>query len=220
MKKTKLPKGPDFFLSEEAIQVITVFLEKKDPSIIGETCQMLSALKILLSPTKGLKHLYEITEEMKQDDSVKLSEEKWNDLPLDALVKYLPKVREKRKWIYSINIYIINQLINRLTTEARRKRREVPLSFINKEDGEEYDHPELKEIDLIREIEGYIDVNKAYEEADLTEEEKEICNYRMDTWSKKDIGDKQGRHPKTIGRKIVKIKKKLETVRSQYIDEL
>ena len=81
----KQSKNNDFVLSKEALDEHIKFLEEKDPSIMGKTCQMLSALKINLNPKEGTRFLYNIIADMKRSD------EQTNELLLQSIDKYLPK---------------------------------------------------------------------------------------------------------------------------------
>jgi c-di-AMP phosphodiesterase-like protein len=81
MKKKEQP----FTIQERPLEEIVTFLKDKDPSIIGNTCQMLSAIKMTMHPEQGLKYLIGVIEQIRQNEKYKFKEDTLSQLQLDAL---------------------------------------------------------------------------------------------------------------------------------------
>ena len=173
-------KEKNFVLTNEALDTHLNFLKDKDPSIIGKTCQMLSALKIItLQDHEAFLFVIGIIEALKKEGGKLkgLSEEQWGDFGGDTLDKYLPKILKKREWVFSIKKYITGKILNSITIEARRRRRHMPL-FIEGED----EDGNLKTIEIptlegkinVDNITERIDINKIFEKAKLTQRERKI----------------------------------------------
>jgi len=179
MKKTKLPKGPDFFLSEEALETHINFLKEKDPSIMGATCQMLSALMITLYPEEGLHYIIKIIDDMQRGNEW-LSDDQKHDLYVNSIDIYLPKILKDKKWIYSINDYITRKLKNSLRTVARKTWKQEPLYFVDKE-GVLTGNPKIPPVDDHKRIENFVEINEIFQKAGLTEREQKIYIFKNTT---------------------------------------
>ncbi len=172
-------KNKKFVLSKEALDTHLNFLKEKDPSIIGKTCQMLSALKIITLPDhEAFLFVMGIIEDLKKGGRLNwLSEDQWSEFRLKTLAKYLPKILKERRWIFSIERYIKEKILNSITVEARRGRPRVPL-FIEREDEdgnlEIIENPALKGKAYVDDTIAKIDLNEIFEKAKLTEREKNI----------------------------------------------
>lgn len=180
MQKIKRPNLPKFILSQEALDTHLNFLKEKDPSIIGKTCQMLSALKIITLPDREAFHfVIGVIEALKKEKGKLnwLSEEQWSDFRIDTLDKYLPKILKKREWIFSIKKYITEKILNSITIEARKRRRNRSL-FIEGEDIDgklkTIEVPALEGKFLLDDIEGHININRIFDNAKLTQREWKI----------------------------------------------
>lgn len=158
------------------------WLEKQPPSIIGQTCQMLSALKIPMNPKEGFLYLLSIVADMERSGNLKLKEEEWSDLRTDALYKYLPKILRERKWVDSIEDYLTKKAKNALITEARKRTKQVPLCIADK-DGKKVENPEVEayvsKTKQFERIEDYVFVNELINKAGLTDREERVFRHKI-----------------------------------------
>ena len=129
-----MKKEKPFPVSEEALKERLSFLKDKDPSIIGKTCQMLSALKIVSPPPKqAYPFVVEVINSMRKDGKLPWDEKEWGSFDIETLDQFLPEIIENGEWVFSIRQYVKDKILNTLRVDARRKKRHVPL-FIERED--------------------------------------------------------------------------------------
>jgi len=170
----KKKESADFCLSNKAIEEHIAFLKQKYSSIIGKTCQMLSALKFVsMPPSEGLPFLIGIIDDMKKSGKMdSLTEEQRSDLLLDSLDIFLPKILSEKKWVYSIENYILNKFRNLLKTDKRHKETSEPLYF----KGTLIERPDISNNPTaeIRTI-----INDIYKKAKLTERQQAICEWKV-----------------------------------------
>jgi len=169
-----------FKLTKEAQEELISFVEKRDPDLMTKACQMLAALQIVkgLTPKQGFRYILNVVEDMRQSGHTKFSEEKWDDLPLDAYKKYLPKILKERKWIYDIQDYIRDKARNHLKTIVRQAKLKVPL-YITNEKGDQIENPEIKALDDFKIALEEIEINDLIERVNLTDIEKHVFNYKV-----------------------------------------
>jgi len=206
-----------FVLTKDALNELLDFLQNKEPWIIGKTCQMLSALKIATMPPKeAFPFVIDVINAMKEK-GIKLTgleENQWSDFRLDTLDQYLPKILKERKWVYSIENYVINKLINSFTVESRRRARLVPL-YIEREDknGKKalIENPEIeKGFDETR-IENAVEINKIFEIAKLTDREIRVyCYKEVTNYTEKLIAEILEVSRETVKRDYSKAKERIE----------
>jgi len=200
---TERKKGPKFVLSEEALKTIRRFLKEKPPSIIEKTCPMLAALKMMdLIPKERFALILGIIEDTKLSGAELPDDEVGLALSAD---KYLPRIIEDRNWIYSIQDYIVSKFNNRLTTEAREKRRFVP------------DYPEIKAAVDYRRIENYAELMDIVDKAALSKMEWQVLRFKEWTpYTEELIAEIIGVHRSTITKSYAKAWEKLRAFVKKY----
>lgn len=189
MRKKEKPKPPDFILSKEALDDLLNSLKKMEPSIIGNTCQMLSALKITqLTDKEAFPFIVEIIGDLIKSGEVKLiSKDQLGELSLDTLKKYLPKILEDPQWIVSIQEYIKQKVLNNITVEKRRGKKQVsPFLERKLSTGSVllYENPVVQKKVSIRDTLSEIEINELLEKAKLTERQKFICILKINPGGK------------------------------------
>lgn len=218
MKRTDSPerkKGPKFVLSEESLKTIRRFLKEKPSSIIEKTCPMLSALKMMdLSSKERLALTLGIIEDMKlsgaelPDDEVGLA--------LGSVDEYLPRIIEDKKWIYSIQDYIVSKFNNRLATEARRRRRHVPL-YVEDENGNVIENPEIKAAGDYRRIENYAELMDIVDKAALSKMEWQVLRFKEWTpYIEELIAEIIGVHRSTVTKSYAKAWEEIRAFLKKY----
>jgi hypothetical protein len=195
-------KKQSWKLSEEALQEHISFLQKKDPSIIFKTCQMLSASKIIsLPPKQAYPFILEVINSMRKDGKLPWNEERWGSFDTDSLDKFLPEILQKKEWVFSIKKYLRDKIMNALTVDFRRRKKQIPISCEvsnQEEDSKEVENPEIQEkkereeitpeVILFEEIE----INQLFDTAKLTEQQRKITIDKSLKVPEKDIASKLG----------------------------
>jgi DNA-directed RNA polymerase specialized sigma24 family protein len=140
---------------------------------------MLSALKILSLPEKeGFIFIWGVIENMKNDGGKYLSEEQWSDLSVASLDTFLPSILTDKKWVYSIQEYILSKFENRLRTERRHKEIIEPLYLKNKETGEVYEREDMAMPDP---QENRYRIEETFEKAGLSVRQSTIYSFKVCT---------------------------------------
>ena len=227
MKRKEQP----FTIQKRPLEETVTFLKDKDPSIIGKTCQMLSAIKMTMHPEQGLKYLIGVIEQIRQDKRYRFKEDTLSQLQIDALdnENYLRKILKTGDWVYSIRKYIVDKLYNSLKTEKRHKRLEVPYYVMTEEGGQEKitENPhvdysqvcdlEREKLDEIRTIELMERIDELFRRAKLRDREKTIYRYKETTDFKEEVIAKiLSVSGSTVTKDYAKAKEKLKTFRSQH----
>jgi DNA-directed RNA polymerase specialized sigma24 family protein len=227
MKKKK----QEFILSDEALETHLNFLKEKDPSIIGKTCQMLSALKINMNQQEGLKYLVGVIEDMKRKGTFIYKEEKQHELLVKSIDEYLPEILKEKEWIDLIEKYVKDKFINWLTVQKRREEREIPYYLGDKEQGTDEnsrdnnypldENPQVKphiDSDIHRDnaekIKNLADINMIFLKAGLTEREANVFFFKVATGYTEDfIAEILRVSRSTVKLDYKKAKNKLEKIR-------
>lgn len=183
-----MKKKESFTLSEEALRDHLTFLEKKDPSIIFKTCEMLSALMIVsLPPKQAYPFVVEVINSMRKDGKLPWDEEKWGSFDVQSLDKYLPEIRTSRGWAFSFKKYLRDKILNSLTVDYKRRRKHVPLfteASDQEEESGEAENPKVvkrtgrNEFTEEKKIHESLEIEELMKTAKLTDQEKKIFYFK------------------------------------------
>lgn len=227
MEVAKMEKRERIFvLSEEAYEIHRKFWEGKDPEIMrktmGKTCPMLTIFLIDAHRSEGLRYIYEeIIKKMKEEGilfpgwkrkkKMRLSKERVNVLLVSGIDEFIPKILKDRKWIYEIGLSLIDKYWNSLKVEKEMRSREES-DYIEDEDGQRFQHPEIEVVDVVEKINDYLFVKELPQKAGLCERQEEIYRHKFDGLTEEEIGKELGKARITVSRDIAKIRAKVRKV--------